>query len=112
MRQNIIYNNFLPLPQSNRAPYLQQCVYYSTNKLIKVTFIFQNGNEKVVSVESGTSILEAAHKNDIELEGACDGCLACSTCHVILEQKVFDRLPEPSEAEFDMLDLAPCLTDT
>lgn len=38
--------------------------------------------------------------------------MACSTCHVILEEDVYDALPEPSETELDMLDLAPCLTNT
>jgi ferredoxin len=48
-----------------------------------------------------------AHKNDIELEGACEGSLACSTCHIIMEDRdVFDRLPEPDDDENDMLDLA------
>eukprot|EP00965_Chrysotila_dentata_P236116 6201140-Pleurochrysis_carterae.AAC.6 len=44
--------------------------------------------------------------------GACDGSLACSTCHVILEKAVFDALPPPVEEELDMLDLAFDLTET
>jgi hypothetical protein len=32
-------------------------------------------------------MLEVAHKNDIELEGACEGSLACSTCHVIIQDQ-------------------------
>ena len=44
--------------------------------------------------------------------GACDGSLACSTCHVILSQEVYDSLPPPEEEELDMLDLAFDLTDT
>ena len=46
------------------------------------------------------------------LAGACDGSLACSTCHVILEQEQYDALPPPEEEEEDMLDLAFGLTDT
>ena len=60
----------------------------------------------------GQTLLEVAHENDIDLEGACDGSLACSTCHVVLEQEYFDMLPEPEEEEEDMLDLAFGLTDT
>lgn len=53
------------------------------------------------------------HRNDIELEGACEGSLACSTCHVIvLDDKFYQELPEPSDDENDMLDLAFGLTDT
>ena len=44
--------------------------------------------------------------------GACDGSLACSTCHLVLEQDVYDAPPPPDEEEEDMLDLAMDLTDT
>ncbi len=44
--------------------------------------------------------------------GACEGTLACSTCHLIFEQKHFDMLPKPSDEELDMLDLAYGLTET
>ena len=57
-------------------------------------------------------MLEVAHKNHVELEGACEGSLACSTCHVIVEPDFFERLPEPEEEEEDMLDLAFGLTAT
>lgn len=61
----------------------------------------------------GHSMLEVAHRNDIELEGACEGSLACSTCHVIIQdQAVYDMLPEPDDDENDMLDLAFGLTET
>jgi 2Fe-2S ferredoxin len=58
------------------------------------------------------SLLRVAHKNGIDLEGACEESLACSTCHVILDQETFDRLPEPIDEENDMLDLAFGLTHT
>jgi 2Fe-2S ferredoxin len=58
------------------------------------------------------SVLEIAHKNDIDLEGACEGSLACSTCHVIVEQEWYDLLSDASEDEEDMLDLAFGLTKT
>ncbi len=61
----------------------------------------------------GISLLEVAHKNDVPLEGACEGSLACSTCHVIIEdEKVYKGLPEAKEEEEDMLDLAFGLTHT
>lgn len=46
------------------------------------------------------------------LTGACEGVCACSTCHVILEEEVYDSLDEPSEEEEDMLDQAFGLTTT
>ena len=79
----------------------------------RVSIVFvEDGEEISVEVEVGKTILEAAHDNDIDLEGACDGSLACSTCHVILEQNHYDALPPPDEEEEDMLDLAFGLTDT
>ncbi len=56
--------------------------------------------------------MEIAHKNDIDLEGACESSLACSTCHVILEDKIFENLPEAKLEEEDLLDLAFGLTPT
>ncbi len=78
----------------------------------KLTFIEPDGKERVVDAPLGLSILEIAHRNDIDIEGACEGSLACSTCHVIVADAWFDRLGEPSEDEEDMLDLAFGLTRT
>ncbi|PIR32796.1 MAG: 2Fe-2S ferredoxin [Alphaproteobacteria bacterium CG11_big_fil_rev_8_21_14_0_20_44_7] len=77
-----------------------------------VNFRLKDGSVKSIDAPVGLSILEVAHKNDIDLEGACEGSLACSTCHVIVEEEFFDRLPEASEDEEDMLDLAFGLTHT
>tara|TARA_Y100000991_G_scaffold205464_1_gene181792 strand:- start:3 stop:335 length:333 start_codon:yes stop_codon:yes gene_type:complete len=78
----------------------------------KIIFIEPNGEEKEIDAQNGISILEVAHKNGIDLEGACEGSLACSTCHVIVEKEFFDKLSEPTEEEEDMLDLAFGLTHT
>ena len=79
----------------------------------KVHFKYQNTDE-IITVEAscGLSILEIAHKNHIDLEGACEGSLACSTCHVIVDKDNFAKLNEASEDEEDMLDLAFGLTHT
>lgn len=78
----------------------------------KMYFIEQDGTKKEVDAPIGLSVLEIAHRNNIDLEGACEGSLACSTCHVIVEQEWFDKLAEASEDEEDMLDLAFGLTHT
>ena len=78
---------------------------------VKIIFVVK-GENKEFEVQVGTTVLEAAHQNDIELEGACEGSLACSTCHVVVDEKYFDKLEEPSEDEEDMLDLAFGLTQT
>lgn len=71
-----------------------------------------DGKETTVYGEEGQDIMRLAHENDIDLEGACEGSLACSTCHVIMEPKFYEKLPEPSDEENDMLDLAFGLTET
>jgi 2Fe-2S ferredoxin len=78
----------------------------------KITFVLKDNSEKTVDAPVGISLLEVAHKNDIDLEGACEGSLACSTCHVIVDEEFFDQLPEAKEEEEDMLDLAFGLTHT
>jgi 2Fe-2S ferredoxin len=78
----------------------------------KVTFVTQCGKRVEIDAPVGLSLLEIAHKNDIDLEGACEGSLACSTCHVIVDPQYYDHLPEPEEDEEDMLDLAFALTHT
>jgi 2Fe-2S ferredoxin len=77
-----------------------------------MTFVEPNGARREVEAPEGLSVLEIAHRNKIDLEGACEGSLACSTCHVIVAPEWFAKLPEASEDEEDMLDLAFGLTQT
>jgi 2Fe-2S ferredoxin len=78
----------------------------------KMTFLHSDGSRLEVDAALGLSILEVARQHDINIEGACEGSLACATCHVIVEPDQFDLLPEISEDEEDMLDLAFDLTRT
>ncbi len=80
-------------------------------KTVKIIFITK-GEKKEFAVPVGTTVLEAAHNNNIDLEGACEGSLACSTCHVVVDKEYFNKLEDPSEDEEDMLDLAFGLTPT
>ena len=77
-----------------------------------ITFVLPDGTEKTVTAPNGISLLEVAHQNQIPLEGACEGSLACSTCHVIVDDAFYAGLPNASEDEEDMLDLAFGLTHT
>lgn len=77
-----------------------------------MTYVEDDGTEVKVEAELGATLLEVAHDNDVELEGACGGDLACSTCHVVLPKEYYDKLDEKEEEEDDMLDLAWGLTDT
>lgn len=79
---------------------------------VPITFVDPIGKEHEVQAEIGKHLLDVAHDNNIELEGACGGELACATCHLIFEQDIYDTLPEKLDEEDDMLDLAYELTDT
>jgi 2Fe-2S ferredoxin len=81
------------------------------SETVKVIFL-EKGEKKEFQVPVGTSVLQAARDNNIDLEGACEGSLACSTCHVIVDKTFYDSLTEPTEDEEDMLDLAFGLTPT
>ncbi|MEH6630991.1 MAG: ferredoxin family 2Fe-2S iron-sulfur cluster binding protein [Halopseudomonas aestusnigri] len=78
----------------------------------KMTFVETDGSEKEVDAPLGLSVLEIAQRNDIDIEGACEGSLACATCHVVLDPSWYGKLEEVSEDEEDMLDLAFNLTET
>ncbi len=78
----------------------------------KVIFIERNGNRKEVETPGQQSLLQVAHANDIDMEGACEGSMACSTCHVIVADDWYSKLPKPIPSEEDMLDLTYGVTRT
>jgi len=78
----------------------------------KMIFVEKDGTRREVEAPLGLSVLEIAHRNKIDLEGACEGSLACSTCHVIIDPEWYDLLEAASDDEEDMLDLAFGLTHT
>ncbi|MEN0074943.1 MAG: ferredoxin family 2Fe-2S iron-sulfur cluster binding protein [Paracraurococcus sp.] len=78
----------------------------------RMTFIERDGTRREVDAPLGLSVLEIAHKHGVDIEGACEGSLACSTCHVIVDPSWFTRLQAPTEDEEDMLDLAFDLQET
>ncbi|KAJ9488393.1 hypothetical protein VN97_g4921 [Penicillium thymicola] len=80
---------------------------------INLTFIDKDGTKIDLQVAEGDNLLDIAQANDLEMEGACGGSCACSTCHVIVDDpNTFDKMEEPSDDENDMLDLAFGLTET
>eukprot|EP01084_Bolivina_argentea_P116293 206658_1 len=82
-----------------------------TNGNVKITFITADG-EVEVSAPIGSSLLDVCLDNELDVEGACGGECCCSTCHVYLQQDLFDSIEEPDEDELDMLDLAISVKDT
>ena len=80
---------------------------------LSVTFLLKDSTPHTVSVRPGTNLLDIAQSEDLDMEGACGGSCACSTCHIIVEdQDLYDKMPEPDDDENDMLDLAFGLTET
>ena len=73
---------------------------------VTVQFTRADGQQVTASGEPGESLLRCAQNAGMPLEGTCEGQMACSTCHVLLPREWFDRLPQASEEEEDMLDLA------
>src|SRR6202047_5644938 len=76
----------------------------------RLVFVERDGRRREVDAPLGLSVLEIAHRNDIDIEGACEGSLACSTCHVIVDPEWYELLQDATEDEEDMLDLAFGLT--
>jgi ferredoxin len=79
--------------------------------MTRVRFISTDG-ERVQEVDApaGSRLLEVAQANGQPLEGTCEGQMACSTCHVLVDADDFPKLPRASEEEEDLLDLASHVT--
>lgn len=83
---------------------------------VPVTFLLEDpqgltgGDKKELKVMAakGEHLLEVAMDNGINIEHACGGVCACSTCHVYIEQGA-RNLSEPTEAEEDRVEEAPGL---
>ena len=78
----------------------------------RLVFIQPDGNRREIDAAAGLSVMEIARDHGLDIEGACEGCMACATCHVIVAPEDFDRLPMPSDDEEDMLDLVFGVTET
>ncbi|XP_048761663.2 adrenodoxin-like protein 1, mitochondrial [Ostrea edulis] len=83
----------------------------SPDEVVNITFIDKSGTQIPIKGKIGDNVLYLAHRYGIELEGACEASLACSTCHVYVKDEYLDKLPEPEEEEDDMLDLAHFLKE-
>ena len=75
-------------------------------KIIRVSFVTRTGETVEATAEPGDRLLEVAQAAGMPLEGTCEGQMACSTCHVIVDKDWFALLPQASDDEEDMLDLA------
>ena len=81
--------------------------------MTRIIFLHADGEDRTeAEVASEDNLLALAQRVGMPLEGTCEGQMACSTCHVIVDAAYFDALPHASEAEEDMLDFAAGATRT
>lgn len=100
---------------TNQNPYLSESGAQLPQQPYHITFVAADGTERVVTVDpqhladgghgQTGSILQIALANDIEIDHACGGVCACSTCHVIVRAGL-DACNPPADEEEDMLDSA------
>nr|XP_003701840.1 PREDICTED: adrenodoxin-like protein, mitochondrial isoform X1 [Megachile rotundata] len=121
--KHVIRKSLLPMYQLmilNHDIHMSKCCSHgeyemqdpkSEADIVNVTFIDKTGNKIPVKGKIGDNILYLAHRYGIELEGACEASLACSTCHVYVHSDYMDKLPPSEEKEEDLLDLAPFLKE-
>ncbi|XP_041773737.1 adrenodoxin-like protein 1, mitochondrial [Anopheles merus] len=83
----------------------------SEDEVVNITYIDKDGKETTVRGKVGDNVLYLAHRFGVEMEGACEASLACTTCHVYVQDEYLDRLAEPEEKEDDLLDMAPFLRE-
>jgi len=83
----------------------------SEHEVVNVTFVDKAGKRIPVRAKVGDNLLYLAHRYGIELEGACEASLACSTCHVYVHHDFLDSINEATEKEEDLLDMAPGLKE-
>ncbi|XP_078258596.1 adrenodoxin [Rhinoraja longicauda] len=86
----------------------------SSEDKVKVNFINHDGEKLTAVGNLGDSLLDVVIENNLDIDGfgACEGTLACSTCHLIFEEPIYKKLDCITDEEMDMLDLAYGLTDT
>lgn len=112
IRQTLAYAPVYRPLSSSQAPWHGHIRKTNPGEELRVTFILKDGTQKTFEVCEGDTLLDVAQAYNLDMEGACGGSCACSTCHVIVDPDYYDALPEPDDDENDMLDLAYGLTET
>jgi len=77
-----------------------------------ITFVTSNGSRIEADGKLGESVMEVATRSGVDIEAACEGSLACATCHLVVDPSWYDKVGPPSEDEEDMLDMAFNVTET
>ena len=81
--------------------------YIRLRQMAKITYIEHSGKSHTIDIKNGLTVMEGAVQNDIPgIDADCGGSMACATCHVYVEDSWLNKLPEPEDAEKDMIDMA------
>ncbi|KAH8398823.1 hypothetical protein KR222_007971 [Zaprionus bogoriensis] len=83
----------------------------SPDEIVNITYVDKDGKRIKVQGKVGDNVLYLAHRHGIEMEGACEASLACTTCHVYVQNDYLGKLHEADEKEDDLLDMAPFLRE-
>lgn len=83
----------------------------SAEEIVNITYITKDGRKIPIQGKIGDNVLYLAHRHNIDMEGACEASLACTTCHVYVNDQYLDKLPDATEKEDDLLDMAPFLRE-
>ncbi|KXJ76825.1 adrenodoxin-like protein 1, mitochondrial [Aedes albopictus] len=83
----------------------------SEDEVVNITYIDKTGKRMPVRGKVGDNVLYLAHRFGVEMEGACEASLACTTCHVYVLGDYGSKLPPSEEKEDDLLDMAPFLKE-
>lgn len=81
------------------------------DEIVNITYVTKDGTRIPVKGKIGDNALYLAHRHNIDMEGACEASLACTTCHVYVHDDYLVKLPEATEKEDDLLDMAPFLKE-
>ena len=101
-------NTLFPYPSLTRSIH-PSLPLRDSHDSVSITFVDRDGEHVPVQGRPGEHLLSLAHRYDIDMEGACDASLACTTCHVYIQYEYLSAIPASSEEEEDLLDLAPFL---
>nr|XP_026483912.1 adrenodoxin-like protein, mitochondrial [Vanessa tameamea] len=83
----------------------------SEDEVVNIIYVDKDGKKTNVRGKIGDNVLYLAHRYGVEMEGACEASLACTTCHVYVNTDYLDKLTDPEEKEDDLLDMAPFLKE-
>ncbi|XP_063630372.1 adrenodoxin-like protein 1, mitochondrial [Cydia splendana] len=83
----------------------------SEEEVVNIVYVTKDGKKHPIRGKVGDNVLYLAHRYGIEMEGACEASLACTTCHVYVNENYLDQLPPSEEKEDDLLDMAPFLKE-